>query len=128
MSTVVLAEDVELRRTVAVKLLAEELAHDEDVRRRFLREARLAAGLAHPNVVRVFDVGEDGGRPFFVMEYVDGETASDLVRREGPLAEARAVDLVVQACAGLGAAHAAGLVHRDVKPQNLLVRRDGVVK
>jgi serine/threonine-protein kinase len=128
MATVDLARDVELDRPVALKRLAENLARDEDLRRRFVREARLAARLAHPNVVRVFDVGEDEGRPFIAMEYVEGETLAELVARQGPLPAAEVATLGVQMCAALAAAHAAGLVHRDVKPQNLLLGRDGVLK
>jgi serine/threonine protein kinase len=128
MATVDLAHDIELERPVALKRLAENLARDEDLRRRFLREARLAARLAHPNVVRVFDVGEDDGRPFIAMEYVEGETLAELVGRRGRLPAAEAATLGMQMCAGLAAAHAAGLVHRDVKPQNLLLGKDGVLK
>jgi len=128
MATVDLAHDVELERPVALKRLAENLARDSDLQRRFLREARLAARLAHPNVVRVFDVGEDDGRPFIAMEYVEGETLAELSERRGPLPVAEAATLGTQMCAGLAAAHAAGLVHRDVKPQNLLLRIDGVLK
>jgi serine/threonine-protein kinase len=128
MATVDLARDVELDRSVALKRLAENLARDEELRRRFVREARLAARLAHPNVVRVFDVGEDDGRPFIAMEYVEGETLADHVARRGPLPSAEAATLGMQMCAGLAAAHAAGLVHRDVKPQNLLLGTDGVLK
>jgi serine/threonine protein kinase len=128
MATVDLAQDVELDRPVALKRLPENLARDEDLRRRFVREARLAARLAHPNVVRVFDVGEDEGRPFIAMEYVEGETLAELVARRGPLPAAEAARLGVQMCAALAAAHAAGLVHRDVKPQNLLLGNDGVLK
>ena len=128
MATVDLAQDVELDRPVALKRLAENLARDEELRRRFVREARLAARLAHPNVVRVFDVGEDDGRPFIAMEYVDGETLAEVVARRGALPPAEAAGLGMQICAGLAAAHAAGLVHRDVKPQNLLLGSDGVLK
>ena len=128
MATVDLAHDVELDRPVALKRLAENLARNEELRRRFLREARLAARLAHPNVVRVFDVGEDGGRPFIAMEYVEGETLAEVVARRGPLPAAEAATLGMQACAGLAAAHAAGFVHRDVKPQNLLLSTDSVLK
>ena len=128
MATVDLAHDAELDRPVALKRLAENLARDEDLRRRFLREARLAARLAHPNVVRVFDVGEDDGRPFIAMEYVAGETLAELLARRGRLPAPEAATLGTQMCAGLAASHAAGLVHRDVKPQNLLLGPDGVLK
>jgi serine/threonine-protein kinase len=128
MATVDLAHDVELDRPVALKRLAENLARDEELRRRFIREARLAARLAHPNVVRVFDVGSDDGRPFIAMEYVDGETLAELIARQGSLPPAEAAGLAMQICSGLAAAHAAGLVHRDVKPQNLLLGTDGVLK
>jgi eukaryotic-like serine/threonine-protein kinase len=128
MATVDLAHDVELDRPVALKRLAENLARDEDLRRRFLREARLAARLAHPNVVRVFDVGEDDGRPFMAMEYVEGETLADLVARRDALPAPEVAKLGLQMCAALAAAHDAGLVHRDVKPQNLLLGAAGVLK
>jgi serine/threonine-protein kinase len=128
MATVDLVHDVELDRPVALKRLAENLARDEDLRRRFVREARLAARLSHPNVVRVFDVGEDEGRPFIAMEYVEGETLAELLARRGRLPAAEVAKLGVQVCAALAAAHAAGLVHRDVKPQNLILGRDGVLR
>src|SRR5206468_9926167 len=97
-------------------------------RRRFLREARLAARLSHPNVVSIFDAGEDHGRPYFVMELVQGETLADLLARRGRLPPDEARGLAIQAARGLAHAHEAGLVHRDVKPQNLILRRDGTVK
>jgi serine/threonine-protein kinase len=128
MAVVDLAHDRELGRPVALKRLAENLARDDDRRGRFLREARLAGRLAHPNVVRVYDVGEDDGRPFIAMEFVDGETLAELVARRGRVDPAEAAALGVQACRALAAAHAAGLVHRDVKPQNLLLRSDGTLK
>jgi serine/threonine protein kinase len=125
MATVYLAYDEELRRPVAIKLLAERLAGDADFRKRFLREARLAARLSHPNIVAVYDAGEaEDGRPYIVMEYVSGTTFAEL----GQVATGEAVELAIQACRGLAHAHAAGLVHRDVKPQNLLLREDGTVK
>ena len=128
MATVYLAHDGTLQRLVALKVLAEGLNGDDAFRERFLREARLAGRLAHPNVVRVFDAGETEGRPYIVMEYVSGETVADLLERRGRLSPAEAVDIAAQACAGLQHAHEHGLVHRDVKPQNLLVRDDGCVK
>jgi serine/threonine-protein kinase len=128
MATVYLAHDVDLERPVAVKVLAENRAGDREFRERFLREARLAARLVHPHVVQVFDAGEDEGRPYIVMEYVDGETLAERLGRTGKLGPAEAVDLALQVCRGLHHAHEHGLVHRDIKPANLLVRRDGIVK
>ena len=128
MAVVDLAHDRELGRKVALKRLAENLARDEDFRGRFLREGRMAAQLSHPNIVRVFDVGEADGRPYIAMEFVDGETVADLVARRGHVSPAEAAALGVQAANALVAAHAAGLVHRDVKPHNLLLGRDGVLK
>jgi serine/threonine-protein kinase len=124
MATVYLAHDVELQRPVAVKLLLEHLAGDEAFRARFVREARLAGRLSHPNVVGVYDAGDADGRPYIVMEYVRGTSLA----QAGRLAPVRVVELGVQACAGLQHAHDAGLVHRDVKPANLLVRDDGTLK
>ncbi len=120
--------DEDLDRPVALKVLAENLASDESFRRRFLREARIAAQLAHPNIVQVFDSGELDGRLMIVMEYVDGESLGHLLERRGSVPPAEAVELALQMCSGLAHAHAAGLVHRDVKPQNLLLGEDGVLK
>jgi serine/threonine-protein kinase len=128
MAIVYLAHDRELNRPVALKVLAEQYAQDETFRARFVREAQIAARLAHPNVVQVFDVGEEEGRPYIVMECVEGETLADVLRRRGKLPPAEARDLALQACAGLAHAHGAGLVHRDVKPQNLILRADGTLK
>jgi serine/threonine-protein kinase len=124
MAQVYLARDRELERPVALKVLAAHLGGDETFRRRFLREARVAGRLSHPNVVQVYDAGESDGRPYIVMEYVPGRTLADC----GRLAPERVAELGRQACAGLQHAHAAGLVHRDIKPGNLLLREDGVLK
>jgi serine/threonine protein kinase len=128
MAVVYRARDEELDRPVAVKLLADNLAADEAFRKRFLREARLAARVAHKNVVQVYDCGEAEGRPYIVMEYVEGETLAELLGREGSLPPAKAVGLALQVCSGLDHAHQAGLVHRDIKPQNLLIGDEGTVK
>ena len=130
MATVYRAHDEKLDREVAIKLLADNLAGDDEVRRRFSREARLAAKLEHPNVVQVFDVGEDDDRPYIVMEYVQGGTVADrLNRRRRSLATTEAIQLLCQLCDGLGHAHSKKLVHRDIKPQNLLLREsDGCLK
>jgi eukaryotic-like serine/threonine-protein kinase len=128
MASVYRAHDGELDRPVAIKILADNLASDPSFRERFLREARMAARLSHPNIVQVYDAGEDDGRPYIVMEYVEGPTLADELRDHGRLAPERVVDLALQICGGLEHAHAAGLIHRDVKPGNLLCRGDGAVK
>jgi serine/threonine-protein kinase len=128
MAVVYLAHDTELGRPVAIKVLADHGGEDRAFRARFAREARIAAGISHPNVVQVFDVGEEDGSPFIVMEYVEGETLADELRRERRLAPERVIEVARQCCAGLECAHAAGLVHRDIKPQNLLVTAAGIVK
>jgi eukaryotic-like serine/threonine-protein kinase len=128
MASVYLARDSELDRPIAVKVLAENAAADDGLRERFVREARHAARLSHPNVVNVFDAGEDGGRPYIVMEHVEGETLAELLARRGRLPPDEARGMALQAARGLAHAHAAGLVHRDIKPQNLLVRDDGTLK
>lgn len=124
MAVVYLAYDEELHRPVAVKMLAPHLADDRNFRARFVQESKLASRLAHPNVVQVYDAGETDGSPYIVMEYVPGGT----VAQRGKMSHEEAVPLALQACAGLQHAHNAGLVHRDVKPANLLVRKDDVLK
>ncbi|MDQ3891005.1 MAG: serine/threonine protein kinase, partial [Actinomycetota bacterium] len=128
MASVYLARDRDLERPVAVKVLADPLALDEEFSARFRREAKTAAQLSHPNIVQVYDTGEEGGRIFIVMEYVDGESLDRLLGRERKLAPVRAIELGVQVCSALHYAHGKGVVHRDVKPGNLLLRTDGTVK
>ena len=130
MATVQLAFDTRLERYVAVKLLAEHLAEDSSFVSRFRREALAAARLVHPNIVQVFDFGSENstGRNFIVMEYVDGQSCAEILRDRGPLTPRDAVDILGQACRGLDYAHRNGVVHRDVKPGNLLRNTDGVVK
>jgi serine/threonine protein kinase len=131
MSTVFMAIDTVLERPVAVKLLAEHLADDEAFVARFRREALAAARLQHPNIVQVFDSGldEPSGRHYIVMEYVEGPSCADLIRDQGVLDIDQAVGIVRDACHGLDYAHRAGVVHRDVKPGNLLISKDtGAVK
>ncbi|HUY59208.1 MAG TPA: protein kinase [Solirubrobacteraceae bacterium] len=130
MSTVLLAIDERLERHVAVKLLAEHLADDPTFVSRFRREALAAARLVHPNIVQVFDSGFDQAahQHFIVMEYVPGQSCAEILRDRGHLDIDQAVDIVAQACRGLDYAHRHGVVHRDVKPGNLLVSESGVVK
>ena len=130
MSTVQLAFDTRLERYVAVKLLAEHLAEDASFVARFRREALSAARLVHPNVVQVFDFGldDESHRNFIVMEHVDGQSCAEILKEHGMLDPRDAVDILEQACRGLDYAHRNGVVHRDVKPGNLLRSHDGVVK
>jgi eukaryotic-like serine/threonine-protein kinase len=130
MSTVHLAFDSRLERYVALKLLAEHLADDSTFVSRFRREALAAARLVHPNIVQVFDFGFDSGhhQHFIVMEHVPGNSCAELLRDHGHLAVERAIGIVTQACRGLDYAHRNGVVHRDVKPGNLLVSDTEVVK
>jgi eukaryotic-like serine/threonine-protein kinase len=128
MSTVYLALDEVLDRPVAVKLLHREISEEADQLERFRREARAAARLSHPNLVGVIDAGEDDGRPYIVFEYIDGRTLKRRIQEEGPLPVDEAVAYAIEIGRGLTAAHARKLVHRDVKPQNVLIDPDGRAK
>ena len=127
-SSVFRAFDTTLERQVAVKLLHRDVAADLDALERFRREARAVAQLSHPHVVGVLDTGEDPGNAFIVLEYVEGETLKDRIRRLGRLPVPEAVAYAVEIARALGAAHAAGIVHRDVKPQNVLIDEEGSAK
>jgi eukaryotic-like serine/threonine-protein kinase len=132
MATVYRAVDMRLTRTVAVKVMHVGLGDEAEFARKFDREARAAAKLSHPNVVSVFDQGQDvegsNSRPYIVMEYVEGQTLRDVLNREAPLPPARALEVMEPVLAALGAAHDAGLVHRDVKPENVLISDRGRIK
>ncbi len=128
MATVYRALDTRLDRTVAVKIMHPHLAADTDFAARFVREARAAARLNNPGVVGVFDQGEDDGLVYLAMEYVPGRTLRDVVSDEAPLPPLRAVRLMERVVDALAAAHTAKIVHRDVKPENVLIGPDSVVK
>jgi serine/threonine-protein kinase len=130
MSTVHLAFDTRLERYVAVKLLAEHLAADDGFVARFRREALAAARLVHPNVVQVYDFGTDDAtqRQFIAMEYVEGQSCAEMLRDRGRLSAEDVVDVCAQACRGLDYAHRNGVIHRDVKPGNILRSTEGIVK
>src|SRR3954454_6980730 len=121
MGVVYQATDRRLNRPVAIKLIADDRAGDPAFRDRFEREAQLTASIDHPNVIPVYAAGEEDGQLYLVTRYVAGTDLQDLLRREGPMAPERAADVVRQVADGLDAAHAAGLVHRDVKPANVLL-------
>ena len=121
MADVFCAEDLQLGRKVALKLLHPRFAEDEEFVERFRREASSAAGLQHQHVVSVYDRGEVDGTSYIAMEYVDGRTLKAIVQEEGPLAPARAVDLVVQVLRAVRFAHKRGVIHRDLKPHNVMV-------
>jgi serine/threonine-protein kinase len=121
MSTVHQATDRILERTVAVKILAEHLSDDERFVARFRREALAVAKLIHPNIVQVYDTGIDQGRHYIVMEYVEGRSGAQILQRQGPLEPRFAAEIGIQACSGLDYAHRRGIIHRDVKPGNLMI-------
>ncbi|MBV8945180.1 MAG: serine/threonine protein kinase [Solirubrobacterales bacterium] len=128
MSTVYRATDETLQRQVAIKLMHREIATDSDQLERFRREARAVAQLSHPHIVGVIDYGEDGGRPYIVFEYVEGETLKERIRRNGRLPITEAVAYAIEVARALGTAHARHIVHRDVKPQNVLIDEEGSAK
>ncbi len=128
MAVVYKGVDTLLERHVAIKMLREGFASDPAFLARFQREAQAAAKLDHPNVVTVYDVGQDDGRHYIVMEYVDGQDLKTMIRQKGRLSVNQALDIAIQICAGVGHAHKEGIIHCDIKPQNVLVTRDGRAK
>ena len=128
MATVYLATDLRLDRRVAVKVMHAHLADDASFRERFIQEARQAARLAHPNVVNVFDQGQDDGLAYLIMEYLQGITLRDLLGEYGRLTPDQTMDILEAVLAGLVAAHRAGIIHRDLKPENVLLADDGRIK
>lgn len=128
MANVYLAHDLILDRDVAVKVLRGDLAGDEKFVRRFQREAISASSLSHPNIVEMYDVGEDDGSYFIVMEYVDGKTLKNLIKKRGALTLSEVVDIMKQLTSAIACAHDSYIIHRDIKPQNVLILEDGTVK
>ena len=128
MANVYLAHDTILDRDVAVKILRGDLANDEKFVRRFQREAIAASSLSHPNIVEMYDVGEDDGKYFIVMEYVEGKTLKSLIKKRGALTIPEVIDIMLQLTSGIACAHDSYIIHRDIKPQNVLILDDGRVK
>src|SRR5881227_2609971 len=128
MSSVYKARDSLLERHVALKILHDQYSSDDDFVERFKREARSVAQLQHPNIVTVIDRGEQDGRQYIVFEYIEGENLKELVVRKGHLGVREALEIAIEVARALGFAHEHGLVHRDVKPQNVLLNGDGRAK
>ncbi len=128
MANVYLAYDTILDRDVAVKVLRGDLANDEKFVRRFQREALNASSLSHPNIVEVYDVGDDNGQYFIVMEYIEGKNLKDLLKKRGKLTVSEVVDIMSQIADGLSVAHDSYIIHRDIKPQNIMILENGLVK
>jgi serine/threonine-protein kinase len=125
MGVLYLARDPRLDRTVAIKVLSD---YSAELHERFAREARSAAALKHPHIITIYDVGEDEGRPFLAMEYIDGETLGELIRRRPLLTVARKLQILRELCSGLSYAHRRGIIHRDIKPANVMITSEGSIK
>ena len=128
MANVYLAHDTILDRKVAIKILRGDLSNDEKFVRRFQREALSASSLSHPNIVEMYDVGEDNGLYYIVMEYVEGKTLKQLLKKRGNLTLSEAIDIMLQLTDGMAHAHDSYIIHRDLKPQNIMIQDDGQVK
>src|SRR5262245_48310684 len=127
MGAVYKAYDKKLHRVVAVKVLPQEYVSQQDRRRRFYQEARAASALNHPHILTVYEVGEDEGRPYIAMEYIEGETLRKKIKSRSMKLK-QILDIAIQIADGLGKAHDAGIIHRDLKPENLMISRDGYAK
>ncbi len=127
MGEVYLAKDTKLDRKVALKILPSEFAEDKDRMSRFVREAKSASALNHPNIITIHEIGESDGTHFIAMEFIDGMTLSDYAKAN-PLNIKAAIEIAIQIASALDEAHAAGIVHRDIKPDNVMVRSNGLVK
>ncbi|HET9712898.1 MAG TPA: serine/threonine-protein kinase, partial [Pyrinomonadaceae bacterium] len=127
MGAVYKAYDNTLQRVVALKILPPEYVAQQDRRRRFFQEARAASALTHPHILTVYEVGEDDGKPYIAMEFVEGETLRQKIRAKA-LQLKQAIDIAIQIAAGLARAHELGIIHRDLKPENLMLSRDGYAK
>ena len=128
MANVYLAEDIILNRKVAIKVLRGDLANDEKFIRRFQREAIAASSLSHPNIVEMYDVGEDNGNYYIVMEYVEGKTLKQLLKKRGTLTPTEVIDIMLQLTDGIAHAHDSYIIHRDLKPQNIMIADNGAIK
>ncbi|HLR72539.1 MAG TPA: protein kinase, partial [Pseudogracilibacillus sp.] len=128
MANVYLAKDIILNRDVAIKVLRLEFANDPEFIERFDREAQAATSLSHPNIVNIYDVGEENHILYMVMEYIDGLTLKEYIMQNGPLKVEEAINIMKQLTDAIAHAHANGLIHRDIKPQNILMDRHGNVK
>ena len=128
MGVVYKARDTQLQRDVALKMLLADVADDKETRERFKREARAAADLRHPNIIQVYDFGEEDGRAYFVMELLRGDSLASVLAPEEPMPVDRAIEIMLQICDGLAFAHARSIVHRDLKPGNLFVTTAGSIK
>src|SRR5689334_17059805 len=127
MGEVYLAEDVKLRRKVALKLLAADLVQNEDRLRRFEQEAQIASALSHPNILVIYEIGSEDGHHFIATEYIEGETLRAAMAHT-KMSSRDALDIAIQVAGALDAAHAAGIIHRDIKPENIMVRPGGYIK
>ena len=128
MANVYLAYDTILDRNVAVKILRGDLASDEKFIKKFEREAISASSLSHPNIVEIYDVGEDDGNHFIVMEFIDGKTLKNLIKKRGSLTLPEVIDIMLQLTSAIACAHESYIIHRDIKPQNVMILDDGIVK